>query len=122
MEVNKMTKGNRKPARKYTAEYKAEAVKLVQEIGNGQASIELGVAPSTLSHWVSAARIGRIDMGAGTQTPGGAMTQAAEIQRLRSEIKSLAKENREIKRINALLEEAAAFFAASRQRSAREKE
>ena len=86
-----MTKYNRKPARHYTAEYKAEAVKLAQKIGNGQASIELGVPPSTLSHWASAARIGTIDTGAGTQTPKDAMTQAAEIQRLRAEIKALSK-------------------------------
>jgi transposase len=117
-----MSKGNRKPARKYTAEYKAEAVKLVQEIGNGQASIELGVPPSTLSHWVGAAKIGMIDTGIGTQSPQGATTQAAEIQRLRGEIKALAKENREIKRVNVVLEDATAFFAASRQRSARERE
>jgi transposase len=117
-----MSKHNRKPARHYTAEYKAEAVKLVQKIGNGQASIELGIPPSTLSHWVSAARIGTIDTGAGTQTPEGAMTQAAEIQRLRAENKALSKKNRELERTNALLDEAAAFFAASRQRLAREKE
>ena len=86
-----MSKGNRKPARQYTAEYKAEAVKLVQEIGNGQASIELGVPPSTLSHWVSSARIGLVDTGAGTGTPQGAMTQAAEIQKLRAENKAMAK-------------------------------
>jgi transposase len=71
---------------------------------------------------VSAAKIGIIDTGAGTQTPGSAATQATEIQRLRAENKTLAKENREIKRVNAVLEEATAFFAASRQRLAREKE
>jgi len=117
-----MSKENRQPARQYTAEYKAEAVKLVQKIGNGQASIELGVPPSTLSHWVSAAKRGEIDTGAGTQTPESATTQAAEIQRLRADNKALMKKNRELERTNALLEEAAAFFAASRQRLAREKE
>jgi transposase len=33
----------RKAARKYTKDYKVEAVKLVREIGNSKASIELGV-------------------------------------------------------------------------------
>jgi transposase len=122
MEVKEMSKENRQAPRQYTAEYKAEAVKLVRKIGNGQASIELGVPPSTLSHWVNVAKIGMIDTGAGTQTPGSAATQAAEIQRLRAEIKAQAKEIREIKRVNAVLEEATAFFAASRQRLAREKE
>jgi transposase len=117
-----MSKEKRQVPRQYTAEYRAEAVKLVQEIGNGQASIELGVPPSTLSHWVSAAKIGMIDTGAGTQSPEGAQTQAAEIQRLRAENKALAKKNRELERINVVLEEATAFFAASRQRLVKEKE
>jgi transposase-like protein len=38
-----MSKEKKRAPRQYTAEYKAEAVKLVQKIGNGQASIELGV-------------------------------------------------------------------------------
>lgn len=117
-----MSTEKRKTARSYTKEYKVEAVKLVQEIGNGQASVELGVPPSTLSHWVRDAQVGRIDTGAGSQTPGGALTQAAEIQKLRVELKAQAKKIRELEKINAVLEEAAAFFAASRQRPAKERE
>jgi transposase len=122
MEVKKMSNAKRDPARQYTAEYKAEAVKLALKIGNGQASAELGVPASTLSHWSRAAKRGAIDTGVGTQTPQSAMTQAAEIQRLRAENKTFAKEIRELKRINEVLEEAAGFFAASRQRLAKEKE
>lgn len=117
-----MSQKNRKSSRQYTAEYKAEAVKLVQEVGNGQASVELGVPPSTLSHWVRAARTGVIDTGAGTQTPQGAMTLAAETQQLRAENKKLAKRIRELEETNAFLEEASAFFAASRQKLAKKKE
>lgn len=56
-----------------------------------------------------------MDTGIGTQTPGSAMTQAMEIQQLRTEIKALVKENARLKKENDFLEEASAFFAASRQ-------
>lgn len=46
-----MSEANRKPARQYTAEYKAEAVKLVQEIGNGQAAIEPGGSAEHTKPW-----------------------------------------------------------------------
>jgi len=103
-----------------TLEYIWENDTLSKQID--KASIELGVPPSTLSHWVSDARIGKIDMGAGTQTPQGAMTLAAEIQQLRAENKAQVKRIRELEKTNAFLEEASAFFAASRQKLAKEKE
>lgn len=115
------TNGKRK-TRSYTSEYKVEAVKLVHEIGNGRAAMELGVSKSTLSQWASMAKVGGIDTGAGTQSPERGMTQAAEIQQLRAENKAQAKKIRELEKTNAFLEEASAFFAASRQKSAREKE
>ncbi len=63
-----------------------------------------------------------MDIGAGTQIPGSAMTQAMEIQRLRSENKALTKDNARLKKENEFLEEASAFFAASRQRYAKKSE
>lgn len=112
----------KRKCKEYTLDYKIEAIKLVQKIGNSKASIELGVPVSTLSHWVSAANRGEIDTGAGSKTPNGAMTLAAEIQQLRAECKTQAKKIRELERTNAFLEEASAFFAASRQKLAKEKE
>ncbi|MDD4834660.1 MAG: hypothetical protein PHC44_08000 [Lutispora sp.] len=44
------------------------------------------------------AEIGEMDTGAGTQTPGSAMNQAMEIQRLRAEVKALAKDNARLKK------------------------
>jgi transposase len=117
-----MSKENESKPRKYTEEYKVEAVKLVREIGNRQASRELGIPPSTLFQWVQAAKRGLMDTGVGTNTPAGAMTMAEEIQKLRAEIKAQAKEIARIKKENAFLEEASAFFAASRQKSVKEKE
>jgi transposase len=45
-----------------------------------------------------------------------------EVQRLRTEIKALTKDNARLKKENDFLEEASAFFAASRQKYARKSE
>ncbi len=117
-----MSKNVKRSTKQYTKEYKIEAVKLVREIGNTKAAIELGVPKSTLSQWVNQAEIGGIDTGAGTQTPGSAMTQAMEIQQLRAENKAMAKDIARLKKENDFLEEASAFFAASRQKYAKKSE
>jgi transposase len=123
MEVKFMEeKKKRGVSRKYTLDYKIEALKLVQKIGNAKASIELGVSKSTLSTWMKAAKIGDIALGAGNQTPGSAMTLAEENQKLKAEIKALTKANKLLAKENAFLEEASAFFAASRQKSIKDKE
>ena len=93
--------GNLKRATKqYTKDYKTESVKLVKEIGITKAAIELGVPKTTLYQWVKLAEIGDLDTGAGTQTPGSAMTQAMEIQQLRADIKALVKDNARLKKEN----------------------
>jgi transposase len=117
-----MSEKIKRDTKHYTKDYKAEAVKLVREIGNAKAASELGVPKTTLSHWTRQANIGEIDTGTGSQTPGTAMTQAMEIQRLRAENKALAKENARLKKENDFLEEASAFFAASRQKYAKKSE
>jgi len=111
-----MSDNVRRSARNYTKDYKIEAVKLVREIGNSKASIELGVPRSTLSQWTKKAEIGLLDTGTGTQNPGSAMTQAMEIHQLRASIKDLEKKNARLEKENEFLEEASAFFAASRQK------
>ena len=65
------------------------------------------------------ARKGAIDTGVGTQTPQSGLTQAAEIQQLRAELKAQAREIKRLREENAFLEEASAFFAASRQKLAK---
>lgn len=64
-------------------------------------------------------RLGRLDLGAGTQTPQTAMSLADEVNILRQQVKNLTKENRRLKEENEFLEEASAFFAASRRKSAK---
>ena len=101
--------------RQYNHEYKVQAVKLAKEIGQAKAAKELGVPRNPLYGWVHANRLGNLDLGAGSQTPQSAMTLNEELLRLRQQVKELEKEN-------DFLEEASAFFAASRLKSAKTKE
>jgi len=117
-----MSENVKRTTKQYTKDYKTEAVKLVREIGNTKAAVELGVPKSTLSQWVNQAKTGEMDTGVGSQTPGSAMTQAMEIQRLRAENKAMAKDIARLKKENDFLEEASAFFAASRQKYAKKSE
>ena len=97
-------------------------MKLAKEIGQAKAAEELGVPRNTLYGRVHANRLGNLDLGAGSQTPQSAMTLNEELLRLRQQVKELEKEIRLLKKENDFLEEASAFFAASRLKSAKTKE
>ena len=92
--------GKRQPT--YTADFRADAVRLVAESGKSlrQVAGDLGLAPESLRRWALQART---DAGAG---PAGALTtdEQEELRRLRREVRMLQME-REI------LKKAAAFFA-----------
>ena len=103
--------------RHYDKDYKVQAVKLAHEIGLNKAARELGIASSTLNHWIKAIQNGNLDAGVGMQTPQSAMTLSEEVIQLRKQVKDLTKENRRLKETNDFLEEASAFFAASRLKS-----
>ena len=108
--------------RQYDHEYKVQAVKLAREIGQAKAAKELGVPKNTMYGWVRANRLGNLDLGAGSQTPQSAMTLNEELLQLRRQVKEQEKEIRRVKKENDFLEEASAFFSASRLRSAKAKE
>ncbi len=94
-----------KKQRKYDMEYKIQAVKLAKELGGAKA-----------------AREGRLNVGSGSHTPETAMNLAEELALLRRQAKEQEKEIRRLKEENEFLEEASAFFAASRRKSARGRE
>ena len=106
----------------YDKEYKVQAVKLAREIGGDKAAKELGVPKGTIHAWLKAVREGHLDVGGGSHTPGSAMSLAEEVTMLRRQVKELEKANRRLKEENEFLEEASAFFAASRRKSVRSKE
>ena len=109
-------------ARSYDKEYKVQAVKMAREIGADKAAKELGIPKGTIHAWLKAVREGRLEVGEGSHTPGSAMSLAEEITMLRRQVKELEKANRRLKEENEFLEEASAFFAASRRKSVRSKE
>ena len=67
-------------------------------------------------------RLGRLNLGEGMHTPKSAMTLNKELIQLCQQVKVQEKEIRLLKKENDFLEEASAFFAASRLRSAKTKE
>ena len=93
-----MTKRKR---RKYSNEFKEEAVKLVTEQGYGisEAARNLGVNANMLGRWKS-----EIERAEGDSSLGGVADLQAELKRLR-------KENRRLKLEREILKKAAAFFA-----------
>ena len=90
-----------KRRRNYTAEQKADAVRLVREVGNvAQVARDLGIHATTLNRWV---RQEEIDAGPG---PEGALTTEE-----REELRRLRRENRTLQMERDFLKKAAAFFA-----------
>jgi transposase len=89
--------------RKYTREFKLEAIKLIEERGVtvAQASRDLGVHQNTLREWVRefAADPQQAFPGHGQMKP-----EAAELERLRREVLRLKAER-------DILKKAAAYFA-----------
>ena len=105
----------------YDSEFKAQAVKLAQEIG-GQAEKELGVPDGTIYCWIKAFKEGRLSANEAVHTPKTALSLNDELIELRKRVKELDKENRRLREENEFLEEASAFFAASRRKSAKNRD
>jgi transposase len=86
--------------RKFTNEFKLEAVKLVREEGlkMAQAARDLGISENTLHNWLERDRVGMLD--------------ARSPQRVEhEEVKRLRQENALLKQERDILKKATAFFA-----------
>ncbi len=103
----------------YDKEFKVQAVKLAIEIGQSKACNELNLPENTIYGWMHAYRQGKLDLGPGGQTPTRALTMNEELIELRKQVKEQAKEIRRLQEENEFLEEASAFFAASRRKLAK---
>ena len=101
-------------AKQYDKSYKEKAVKFAGQIGVKKASEERKVPYGTIDGWVQAAKKGELDME--ERTPENVMSLAEEVRQLRSEVKRLNKENKRLQEERDFLNEAAAFFAASRRK------
>ena len=76
----------RRTRRKFTVEFKADAVALVEEAGGqiGKVAKELGIYDSSLGNWVRQAR----EQAAGAPTP----QERAEIRELKRELERVTRE------------------------------
>ena len=106
----------------YDQEFKSQAVKLAQEIGGHKAAEELGVPSGTIYAWIKAFKEGRLEAKAAVHTPSNALSLNEELIELKKHIKEQDKEIRRLKEENEFLEEASAFFAASRRKSAKNRD
>lgn len=93
--------GRQGKRRRFTAEFKAGAVRLVLDEGKTVAQVarDLDLTPSALSGWVQRAQADRSKGKTGLTTD-----ERAELTRLRKEVRQLEMER-------AILKKAAAFFA-----------
>ena len=87
--------------KRYTPEYKREAVELVRRSGTScrQIALELGISPTLLTRWVREAEAGVSKAFSGTGTP-----RDEEVARLRRDLARVTKER-------DFLRDAAAYFA-----------
>ena len=108
--------------RKYDEKFKVRAVKLAKEARTKQAAEELGILAGMLGGWVKKVREEEIDTGSGSKSLGESLNLAQQLHEAKKKIKELEKGNIELKELNEFLEDASAFFAASRQKYAKRKE
>src|SRR3970040_2078019 len=92
--------------RKFTAEYKAEVVRLVRDGGKtiGEVSRDLDLTESAVRHWVTQAAVGAVAGGTGARTTAK-----------RTELVALRREARQLRMEREILKKAAAFFAKESQ-------
>ena len=93
------------PSRRYTNEFKVEAVRLAQSVGCSEASRRLGIPESSLFNWIKLQRAGKLGSSRSVSaTPRSAKELEAEVDRLRRELASAKVDNE-------ILKKAAAYFA-----------
>jgi len=94
-----------KQPRKYTAEFKEQAVRLAEEIGSSKAAQKLGVSDANIHNWREKKRKGQRLK----DSIGGSHMQLSETPE--EELRRLRRENEELKKANHILKRAAAFFS-----------
>ena len=97
-----MEKNGKRKRRRFSAEYKAETVRLVNRSDKsiGQMALELGIGETALRRWVEQAEV---EAGRG---PEEALKRSE-----REELVELRRENRRLRLEREILKKATAFFA-----------
>jgi len=96
------------PRRRFTAEFRQEAIRLVQEadVGVTEAARRLQISPKTLGNWVYARRAS-----AASHTPAASLRRNAPVSELQMRVSQLEAENARLKMEREILKKATAFFA-----------
>lgn len=89
------------PRRRYTDDFKAQAVALAGSIGRAQAARQLDISVKTLANWLDASRVER-PLSSTSRVPFSDME--SELERLRAE-------NATLKMERDILKKATVFFA-----------
>lgn len=97
-----------KSPRQYTQEFKQQAVQLSNDLKSGpKAAAQLGVPKSSIYTWRNQAKAGDLAMG-----KNGAIAMKSETpSSLEQENRRLQRELAELKKVNHILKQAAAFFS-----------
>lgn len=96
-----MAQNKKQIRKKYTKEFKLEALKLGEQIGVARTAEDLGVGESLLYRWRKAA----VTEGADAFRGNGRLTERDE------ELRVLRQENKVLKQEREILKKATAFFA-----------
>jgi transposase len=96
------------PKRTFNAEFRREAIRLVQEAGVGvtEAARRLQISPKTLGNWVYARRAS-----AASYTPASSLRRKTPVSELQMRVSQLEAENARLKMEREILKKATAFFA-----------
>jgi transposase len=99
--------------RKFTTEFKEEAVRLVLQEGlsTPDAARRLEISDKTLANWVRLARHGK----ALSANPEGAQRRVSSVSELEMEVSKLRVENARLKMEKEILKKATAFFVKESQ-------
>ena len=106
-----------KAPRRYTRDFKADAVRLVSEDTSRtikEIAGDLGISHWTLRGWCYAARSELAeggDMARKAKKQGGAETPEQELARLREEVQGLRRKVKQLETDREILKKATAFFA-----------
>ena len=95
----------------YSKEFKEEAIRLSDEIGNKKAAAQLGIPYYTLADWRHRQNVMGED-----RAYVGSGHKRAKADPKEQRIYELEKENAELRRTNEILQDALGFFAANRKK------
>lgn len=90
---------------KYSEEFKKEAIRLSDEIGNKKAAAQLGIPYYTLADWRNHSK----------HKPKVPKPELSEVE-LKIRYRELERENAELRQANEILKDALGFFAKDRKK------